>query len=622
MPNYPGLLKRGETYYFQIRVPADIVATYGRRFERRSLRTTSMREAAAKLAFEHERAQRQFDDHREKVDASFAQLGDATRVDATLPVRSHHVSIDIPAIARRYAEDVIDREFADRENYLAELERRMREDGSARALFIGEVVPLPRSDRLDEILNDDEIEPESALAVILRIGLQQRLKELRRALTIGKLSHVVAIVEREAVGAEERVKRLLARALMTSEIDALEKLLSDATHVDFQTSISPRHAAFPNAEEADRHAETKPADSKNLSPANSGALLLSSIAESWMEEKARTHAWREKTRHERIAGVRSFIEVCGDRSVDSYRKADARSFKEVLFAIPPNAHKKSAYRGKSLRQIATDAAKKGDSRPTAKNVGLKMDAVASLFIWARQNFDEVTFNPFEGLKPKIDTAPREERDPFTPDELQVIFKMPPFTGARSEREWLTVGPHILRSTGKFWVPLIALYTGARLMEIVQLRKCDIRSENGLLFFDINEENGKKIKTRAARRRIPIHASLISAGLNAHVASIKNDADRLFPDIGIGSARNLSGPASKLFARLFASAGVKTGRNCFHSFRHTFEDACRLGRVDQSVMNALQGHSEKGMAGRYGSAFPLEVLADEMKKIRYACSSDF
>lgn len=44
MPN--GMIERNGTYYVHVRVPADIVETYGRCFERKSLRTKDDRDAA------------------------------------------------------------------------------------------------------------------------------------------------------------------------------------------------------------------------------------------------------------------------------------------------------------------------------------------------------------------------------------------------------------------------------------------------------------------------------------------------------------------------------------------------------------------------------------------------
>ncbi|WKL57368.1 hypothetical protein Q1W73_17145 [Asticcacaulis sp. ZE23SCel15] len=66
-----------------------------------------------------------------------------------------------------------------------------------------------------------------------------------------------------------------------------------------------------------------------------------------------------------------------------------------------------------------------------------------------------------------------------------------------------------RKTAKWFVPLIALFTGMRLNEICSLEPQDIIEVDGILCFSVNEGNDKHLKTDASRCLIPIHQSLIS-----------------------------------------------------------------------------------------------------------------
>lgn len=171
------------------------------------------------------------------------------------------------------------------------------------------------------------------------------------------------------------------------------------------------------------------------------------------------------------------------------------------------------------------------------------------------------------------------------------------------------------------MPLIGLYTGARLGEIIQLYTADIRERNGIWYFDVNEDGeDKQLKTNSSRRQIPIHAELIKAGLlDLHKQRKEEKQQRLFPDLNMGEDGYYSSPFSKYFKRFLESVSVKRDKNAFHSFRHCFEDACRDSEVSKEVMDALQGHTEKGMAGRYGSGYKLEKLAEAMGKLRYSIS---
>ena len=70
-------------------------------------------------------------------------------------------------------------------------------------------------------------------------------------------------------------------------------------------------------------------------------------------------------------------------------------------------------------------------------------------------------NPLLYVKIRKIEDEEKGRDAFTVDQLQVLFDLPVFTaGARA------IGG---RGDTAFWARLIALYTGARLNEIVSLR---------------------------------------------------------------------------------------------------------------------------------------------------------
>lgn len=615
----PNTFLRNGTFYLQVRVPKELVESYGGKlFKTESLGTKEVWEALAKSQRRKAEVQREFDEKR-VVKATAASESPALAAPPPGP------ALSFAEIARQHARNVCDGEFAER--------ARVFEAATAvdsKPFWHGEVVSLPDSRYFDHLVEEGDL--DRIVGYLARARIKDRVAELRKMLATGNLAELTAVARERSQGIDGARQLVLARIIARAEIEALEALAAGEPDAGIQAAAELSGSPAEPQEHVSRVTTVAAAPSKLQSTEIGQGPRLSLVLANWIEEKDRTRAWRAKTRHEREASVKAFIEVIGDHSVGSYAKADAKRFKDVLFNIPPNAHKKAAYKGLGLVAIAEKAATTGDQKPTAKNVALKMDAVSALFIWARKNFDEVSVNPIEGLKPQVDTVAREERDPFTAVELKAMFAAPPFTGAVSEQHWLQRGVKVLTSTGKFWTPLIALYSGARLMEIVQMQRADVQTTSGVTFFDITDvvtigdktvpdpssEGGgewKQLKTRGAKRRIPVHPALVTAGFLEFLAN-KNPADRLFPDIEIGGAKNRSSPASKLFGRLIRAAGVKSRKNCFHSFRHSFEDACRDAEIDSAVMNALQGHVEPGMAGRYGSAFKLERLHAAVRKISF------
>lgn len=235
------------------------------------------------------------------------------------------------------------------------------------------------------------------------------------------------------------------------------------------------------------------------------------------------------------------------------------------------------------------------------------------------HYDEVERNIFEGIHIKVNSDKRKERDSFTIEELKTIFSAPIYTGCKSERNWKDAGTHSMKDTAKYWLPLISLYSGMRMGEGLQLRTEDIKQENGIYFFDINSNTpDKKLKTTNSERKIPIHNELIRLGFINLVNDRKvKGTQRVFPEITLDNDGTYTHSFSKHFSRFLEEVKVKHKRNSFHSFRHTFEDACRENDVPKEIMDALQGHVSQDMSGRYGSGYSLQKLNEWLQKVRYS-----
>lgn len=200
--------------------------------------------------------------------------------------------------------------------------------------------------------------------------------------------------------------------------------------------------------------------------------------------------------------------------------------------------------------------------------------------------------------------------------MKRIFASPAFTGHKSEGRRVEKGLMVVRD-GKFWIPLVALYSGLRAGEIVQLLKADIREEDGVWFFDItkSEDDGKKLKTQSSIRKVPIHAALIGLGFLDHVKKAKGSG-RIFPDIALGNDGYPSHNWSKWWGRYTALIKVATPKTAFHSFRHNFKDALQNAKAPEYIARALMGHADESVHSSYGSGPSLKLLKEEIDKIAY------
>ncbi|MBB3147731.1 integrase [Phyllobacterium trifolii] len=217
---------------------------------------------------------------------------------------------------------------------------------------------------------------------------------------------------------------------------------------------------------------------------------------------------------------------------------------------------------------------------------------------------------------------KDRRDPFTVDELIKIFGAPIYTGCvDDDYGYAKPGPNIPRR-GRFWVPLISLYTGMRLNEICQLTLDDFVVEDGvdiILIRGDDDGETKRIKTAAGQRFIPVHSELRRIGLLRYVTARRKKGlatDVLFPELPLGSTGYRSDPFSKYFARFLDHIEIKDKKKVFHSFRHSYRDALREADISIEKVRALGGWSGKNTEDHYGSGLRASTLAEAIEDIRY------
>ncbi|WP_457587223.1 DUF6538 domain-containing protein [Ensifer canadensis] len=346
--------------------------------------------------------------------------------------------------------------------------------------------------------------------------------------------------------------------------------------------------------------------------------LMSAISGECFAALRKEKHWAPKTENARLTQIKQFMEICGDKPLNRYTQHDIRHLKSILFALPPQSHSKKEFRDLSKLQIAERAKALGMPGLSAESVRQIMTAVNLVFGWARAEHDNTLKNIVQPMIPPPSSGggKKGKRDAFALNELQTLFTSPVFTGVASADVWLKAGNVRMQHTGRFWVPLLTLYSGARLMEAVQLLRQDIGFENDIWFIDINEEQtGKRVKNEASVRRIPVHSTLVKLGFLEFVTTV-SEGERLFSDINIGPAKQRHRHASKMFNKLLSVAGIKGPKKVWHSLRHNFEQACRDSGVDSAIMDQLQGHSQKGMRGVYGEGYRLPALNEGIQSIRY------
>ncbi len=190
-----------------------------------------------------------------------------------------------------------------------------------------------------------------------------------------------------------------------------------------------------------------------------------------------TRAWTANRREAYETSRKLAVALIGEAvPVASISRAHCRDMLDVLRFLPANAGK--LFPKLSPREATDRARLRGDIKViSAANANSLMSNMSSFLNWA-VNEELLARNPARGLRLPDPINKQDKRSPFDRDQLHAIFNAPLYRGCvDGARGYNKVGTQRPRNA-RFWVSLIALFTGARLGEICQLDATDIRPDDG------------------------------------------------------------------------------------------------------------------------------------------------
>jgi integrase len=309
----------------------------------------------------------------------------------------------------------------------------------------------------------------------------------------------------------------------------------------------------------------------------------------------------------------------GDLDLGDVTPAIAGRFREDLIAYPTNASKRVVYRELSVADRIAKARESAETATLSAQTanGKYIDPLRGIFDWAKKT-GRVQSNPFTGINVSTSkSGGGDDRRDFRVEELKVLFSAPLFTGSASVEGVGLYQPGTERvDDWRYWLPLIALYSGARLNELCGLRIDDFEEEDGVPYFHVRASDERGLKTASSKRVVPVHGALVDLGLLTKVDQLrKAGEERLFPDLKPGPRGYLSHKPSKFYGRFIERMLGRQPGVVFHSFRHTFITGLRKARVPREVRTALVGHEDSGVHEAYGSE-PIDRLNEAVQAVSW------
>lgn len=612
---YPRLAKRGSTYYCRVKVPGSLRRIIGKRELVRSLDTKDYAEAIRKLPEASAEANRRLDQAR-------AQL------EGVLPAKT--------ALTPRQIADLL------------KLDRRqvLQADDRLKDIGIGFDV---RQEQIDEFTIQSRRMYASGLAplheepddgtVERRPAPQELMPEM---LAIDEINEQLA----RNRPPEDPLKELFERDKEWDEwgnyeqkaIDLLEDFGLGGMEIDEKSYLTflrefvkarVETAALLQMRQRGEIVNTPPdpRDPGRSLPEKEGGDHLTSVYAGYAKEK---HLPPTSTA-EYDRAVRRFTQIYGDVSVKEISRPMIRVFKECLSEIPSSLPE-------LLRKLPVPALlKELKEKPlevpklAADSINKQLGVISAILTWAWRNgyFDHNPNwqNPAFGIRIETGSQGSLVRLPLDQADLKKLFNSAIFTGYR---------PKGGGGEAAYWLPVLGLFTGARLEELGQLQTDDIKEHEGIPYMSINTldqrrkkekknpviiDLDKRKKTEGSKRPVPIHSELIRLGFLQYVDAMRaRKSVWLFPDLKLDiKKQKRTSSWSKWWGRWTAALDLDhRDLKVFHSFRHTVKDALRDVTEDEELRDDILGQNGRGGVGRnYGLGHALSKRNPAIQRLKYA-----
>ncbi|RVT91686.1 hypothetical protein EOD42_20380 [Rhodovarius crocodyli] len=225
-------------------------------------------------------------------------------------------------------------------------------------------------------------------------------------------------------------------------------------------------------------------------------------------------------------------------------------------------------------------------------------AAGAVSAWAVKN-RILTDNPFKGLAPAQVKRGEASRQGYSDEEARRIL-----AASRVETNPL------LR-----WTPWLMAFTGARISELVEMKRGHVKQEAGVAILDIRPTKDREGKNATFQRMLPLHPAVLSEGFLSYVAGLPSDPNGpLFPSLQVKRGTLAAKAATDIGRWIRKTVGITDAAKApNHSWRHRMEDELRKVRALPEVQDAITGrHNPRNAGAGYGRGFrgmPDEVLKD-------------
>lgn len=285
--------------------------------------------------------------------------------------------------------------------------------------------------------------------------------------------------------------------------------------------------------------------------------------------------------------------IAGRQQIGSMRDGGKRQQAVIDSFLKHLRHEDAA---RVTRKDVLDWREKLMAEKSAKTVSdIYLSTIRSLFAWAVEN-ERLKVNVAATVKQPKPRRVRAREAGYTDAEaVAVLIAARTYEPNADETGRIRETPEAVRS--KRWVPILTAFSGARVSEITQLRKQDVRKEGNAWVMRITPDAGT-VKA-GGYRDVPLHPQIIAEGF---LTFLEGQGDGPLFHSATDPARYAAAAqrrSNKLANWLRDSGLTPEGLQPNHAWRHRFKTQARTLGVGDRIADALQGHAPRTASDNYG-----------------------
>jgi len=333
-----------------------------------------------------------------------------------------------------------------------------------------------------------------------------------------------------------------------------------------------------------------------------GNISISKLTKKYIAEKSTTKEWGEKNEKDIKFVLELLDEYFAQKTANELIRDDFVKFRDKVLSKLPQRIDQNAFRGKDIHEIIkmTHIIKKNKKgiviekkeipHIVRNTINKHIGRVNQVFAWAADEANILEHNYCSKLR----IVPKNKKDahnkktkklPFSTEDLKQWFEVSP-------RFTKTLKRTLLSKPQNVFIPLLALYTGARNAELAQLHYRDIKEIDGIWSIHITDlsddpKERKQVKNSNSLRVVPIAKGLVDIGFLEYVKHQRNKL--LFPAIKYYD--NKEPDFTTRISDYVREHITKDKNKTFYSFRHLVNQKLKNNRVESYIIRDITGHSQ-------------------------------